>query len=381
MPIILSITALALAGCAGQSAYFKPDQTIASSARTIDGTQYVSLQKLCAFYGVNYKWDPYAATAKLEKGRNEIALRAGSAAILVNGAHKKMDRAAVLSAGEVYVPMSFVRNNFGSVAGGMADETKVKAAVTPSSTPVAPAAAVGYGETHNIRTVVIDAGHGGRDVGATGRRFRLREKNMNLSVAKKVGSILEKAGIRVIYTRKNDTFISLQRRADIANNAKADLFVSIHINASRSKSLSGFECYYLSEATDDNARALEAAENSSVAMNEKAQVVHSRQLDKTLWDLTLTENRMESSELAGYICDSIEASRAINVRGVRSARFYVLKHTRMPGVLVEVGYLSNRADEIKLKDPAFLDRMAELVAAGVINYKKEYERTEGFSHR
>jgi N-acetylmuramoyl-L-alanine amidase len=204
---------------------------------------------------------------------------------------------------------------------------------------------------------------------------------MTLSTAKSLGAMLEKSGMRVIYTRKNDTFISLPRRADIANNAKADLFISVHMNASRSASLNGFECYYLSEATDDNARALEAFEDSSIMTNQKAQAEHSKQLDKTLWDLTLTENRKESSELAHYICDSIEDARVIYTRGVRSARFYVLKHTQMPAVLIEFGYISNKADELKLKDPVFLKKMAELVAAGVTRYKSEYERTEGFSHK
>lgn len=365
---ILAVVAMTLAGCASQSAYFKPDPSVLAGSRTIEGTQYIPLAKLCSSYGVRYSWDSYITTARIEKGSSEIVLRSGSSTILVNGAHKKMDRPAALSSGEMYVPLSFVNKNFGQLVGERAAEE-------------APPEVVTRPRIYRIGTMVIDAGHGGKDPGATGRRTRLKEKSMTLSIAKKIGAILERSGLRVIYTRKDDTFIPLPKRADIANRAKADLFVSVHINASRSKSLSGFECYHLSEATDDNARALEAFEDSSLTMNEKAQVEHSRPLDKTLWDLTLTENRAESSELASYICDTVEAARISHVRGVRSARFYVLKHTLMPAVLVEIGYLSNRAEEAKLKDPAFLDRMAELVAAGVLKYKNEYERTEGFSHK
>ncbi|MCX5679288.1 MAG: N-acetylmuramoyl-L-alanine amidase [Candidatus Omnitrophica bacterium] len=366
---ILAFLAMALAGCASQRAYFKADPSVLAGARTIDGAQYIPLEKLCGSYDVRYKWDSYIGTAKIEKGVNEIVLRAGSGTILVNGAHKKMDRSAVLSSGQIYVPMSFVNKDFGSIVGVKTREVTALPEVIERP------------RIYRIRTVVIDAGHGGKDPGATGRRLRLREKQMTLAIAKKLGSILEGSGLRVIYTRKDDTFIPLPTRADIANRAKADLFVSVHINASRSKLLNGFECYHLSEATDDNARALEAFEDSSLSMNERATVEHSRQLDKTLWDLALTENREESSELASYVCDAIEGARTSCVRGVRSARFYVLKHTHMPAVLVEVGYLSNRTEEVKLQDPTFLDRIAESVAAGVLKYKNEYERTEGFSHR
>lgn len=362
---------MVLAGCAGQSEYFRPDPSVLSGAKTIGGAQYISLEKLCAAYDVRYKWDGYINTARMENGANEIVVRAGSGTILINGAHKKMDRPAVLSSGEMYVPVSFVNKNFGIMTGAKSAE----------KTPRPPEAVTEGPKAYRIRTVVVDAGHGGKDPGAIGRRSRLKEKNMTLSIAKKLGSILERSGLRVIYTRSNDTFIPLPKRTSIANNAKADLFVSVHINASRSRSLSGFECYHLSDATDDNARALEAFEDSSLTMNDKAEVEHSRQLDKTLWDLALTENREESSELASYICDAVEGARASRVRGVRSARFYVLKHTHMPAVLVEIGYLSNIAEEAKLKDPAFLDRMTELVAAGVLKYKSEYERTEGFSHK
>lgn len=358
-----------LTGCASQSAYFKLDPSLSSNVKMIDGAQYIPLEKLCAGYDVSYKWDGYINTAKIENKSNEIVLRAGSSTILVNGAHKKMDRPAVLSSGEIFVPMSFVNKNFGIMTGARAEEA------------VQPPPAIEGSKVYRIRTVVVDAGHGGKDPGAIGRRSRLKEKNMTLSMAKKLGSILERSGLRVIYTRKNDTFIPLPKRSEIANDAKADLFVSVHINASKSRSLKGFECYYLSDATDDNARALEAFEDSSLAMNKKAQVEHSRQLDKTLWDLALTENRTESSELAHYICDSIDGSGTASVRGVRTARFYVLKHTHIPAVLVEVGYLSNVSEEARLKDPKYLDRMTDLIAAGILKYKNEYERTEGFSHR
>ena len=295
-------------------------------------------------------------------------MRAGSERILVNGMERKLDHQVLVSGAVVYVPLSFARNNLGPMLG-------VRPAVVPvERVPAAPAP-----KRFTIKTIVLDTGHGGKDVGAMGKSRGTREKDTALTLSKKIKAILENAGIKVILTRSDDTFISLPKRVDITNSSGADLFVSVHINASRSKLLRGFECYYLSLATDDNARALEAFEDSSLKLGDTASLEHSQQLDKTLWDMTLTENRMESGELASYICESVEESLLIKNRGVRTARFYVLKHSRIPAVLVEGGYISNRYEELKLRDPKFIDRLAEAVARGILRYKERYEKTEGFT--
>ena len=226
---------------------------------------------------------------------------------------------------------------------------------------------------------MIDPGHGGRDAGALGRRYRLREKEAALSIARKVRTRLETAGLRVIMTRDDDRFIPLPQRVEIADKNGADLFVSVHINASKTKKLNGFECYFLSDATDDNAMALEAIENAYTRIGEGAQIEHSKPLDKTLWDMALTENRAESAALAGSICTAIDKSAVTKNRGIRSARFFVLKNNHIPSVLVEVGYISNRSDEKKIQDSEFHDKIADGVASGILEYKKEYERTQGFT--
>jgi N-acetylmuramoyl-L-alanine amidase len=333
-------------------------------SRSFDGVQYVPLVKVCDKYNLDCRWDDIIKKATIQKHQDRIVLRAGSDRILVNGEEKTLEKAAVLDSGALFVPVSFVNDNLAPVVAEAPAETAPQAEAPSRVT---------------IRTVVLDAGHGGHDVGAIGRKLRLYEKHITLSIAKRVRDILQESGMKVILTREGDRFIALSKRADIANDNKADLFVSIHINASRSRTLKGFECYFLSNATDDNARALEAFEDASLKLGEGASAQRSRQLDKTLWDMTLTENRRESSELAGYICNSVDKSYAMNTRGVRSARFYVLKHTRMPSVLVEAGYISNRYEEMKLKEPRFQDRIADAVAEGILRYKREYERTEGFT--
>ena len=143
--------------------------------------------------------------------------------------------------------------------------------------------------------------------------------------------------------------------------------------------MNGFECYYLSEATDDNARALEAFENATLDTDKGTVIEHSSNLDKTLWDMKLTENRRESAQLADDICDAVKNSLITRNRGVKTARFYVLKFTRIPSILIEVGYLSNKFEELKLKDSSYADRMADVIAKGVLTYRDKYERTEGFT--
>jgi len=360
------VCALLIAGCAAQGPYLKIDPSLNKEARVVNDVSYLPLSKLCDVYGIDCKWDSFMRTAVLVKN-GRIILRAGSDRILVNDSEKKLSNPVVFSNSAVYVPESFVRNTLVLIMSARpAEKVPARAERKPSG-------------KYSIRTIVLDAGHGGRDAGAVGRRLKLRERDLTLSMAKKIKSILEDNGIKVIMTRSDNTFIPLQERSRIANSSGADLFVSIHVNASRSRSLNGFECYYLSEATDDNARALEAFENATLKTDEGTVLQHSSTLDKTLWDMTLTENRRESAALAGSICKSIENSLITRNRGIKTARFYVLKYTRIPSVLVEAGYISNKFEELKFRDDSYADRMADVVARGILSYRDEYERTEGFT--
>ena len=360
---------LFIAGCASQGPYLKLDQSLKTDIRVYESVEYVPLIKLCEAYDIDWKWDNFVRTVTLTKN-GKIILRAGSDRILINGDEKKIGSPVVLNNGVVYVPVSFVRSGLGLIV-----EARPQAEKIYEKKPEEPRAPGRY----SIRSIVLDAGHGGKDPGAVGRRIGIKERDLTLSIAKKLRRILEDNGIRVIMTRDSDAFIPLPERVKIANASGADLFISIHINASRSRSMNGFECYYLSEATDDNARALEAFENATLKTDEGTIVEHTSSLDKTLWDMKLTENRRESAQLAGDICGSVQNSLITRNRGVKTARFYVIKFTRIPSVLVEIGYLSNKFEELKLKDDGYSDRMADVVAKGILAYKDKYEKTEGFT--
>lgn len=353
-----------IAGCATQAPHFRLDSSLKKEMMTFNGAEYLPAVKFCNTYNLDYKWDHIVNSATIRTKYDNIVLRAGSNVMLLNGSEKKLDRPVILAEGTVYVPVSFAKNIAGPII-GKAPAEKIEEPERPKRV--------------RIKTIVLDPGHGGNDVGAIGRRLGLKESEMALSLSRKIKNILEGNGINVIMTRDSDNFIPLSRRSEIANRASADLFVSVHINASRSRSMRGFECYFLSNNADDNARASQARDSGRLKTTEGAEVEHSYRLDKTLWDMKLSEDRRQSAELSSYICDSIKNNFTMGNRGIRSARFYVLKYTRIPAILVEAGYISNRYEEMKLKDPKFLDRVADAIAEGILKFKREYERTEGFS--
>ncbi len=367
--IFIFLAALFIAGCASQAPYLKFDPSLNTDIRVYENVQYVPLIRLCETYGIEWKWDSFIRTAVIKHKNGNIILRPGSDRILVNGEERKLGSPVLFNNGVVFVPVTFVKKDLGLIVAPRALAEKGFEKIPEVRVP----------GKYSIKAIVIDAGHGGKDPGAIGRRTGIRERDLTLSVAKKLKRVLEDNGIRVIMTRDSDEFISLPERVKMANSSGADLFVSIHINASRSRSMSGFECYYLSEATNDNARALEAFENATLKTDEGTVVEHSSDLDKTLWDMKLTENRRESAQLAGDICNAVDNSLVARNRGVKTARFYVVKFTRIPSVLVEVGYLSNKFEELKLKDDSYADRMADVIAKGILTYKNKYERTEGFT--
>ncbi len=356
-----------LTGCASSGHYLRLDPSLERDVRIFETSEYLPLVKICGHYNLKYTWDPFLKTAAIEKDNHSIALRAGSDRILVDGNEARLTRPVMLNSGDVYVPVTFVRNNLKAIV----TVEPVESFEEPRRAEISGKAA--------IKTIVIDAGHGGKDVGAIGRKIRLREKKMTLAISKNLKKILEGQGFRVIMTRGDDTFVPLSRRVQIANKNNADLFVSIHINASRTKTLTGFECYFLSNTADDVGRAVTASESAPPKVESGTVLRRTKALDRTLWDMVLSENRAQSADLARQICTSVDEILPIKNRGVRAARFYVLKLTRMPAVLVEMGYISNRYEEMKLKDTTFVEKLTNAVADGILAYKREYERTDGYT--
>ncbi|MCL1901841.1 MAG: N-acetylmuramoyl-L-alanine amidase, partial [Firmicutes bacterium] len=223
------------------------------------------------------------------------------------------------------------------------------------------------------RIIVVDAGHGGEDPGAVGPNGT-REKNINLSIAHELAKILRNdTDYEVIMTRGDDTFIPLVERTKIANDNKADLFVSIHCNANFNKSATGFEIYFLSEkATDEQSAATARLENSVIELEGKPSKKRSM-LQDMLWSMMVNEYINESSELGSFIAGETPGRLKIPNRGVRQANFYVLRGAQMPAVLVESAFISNYSDESKLNRKNFQVATADSIYEGI---KKYYARKD-----
>jgi N-acetylmuramoyl-L-alanine amidase len=218
-----------------------------------------------------------------------------------------------------------------------------------------------------IETICIDAGHGGEDLGAVGKS-KLLEKDVTLQISKKLKKLIEsKTGLRVIMTRDQDSEVSLNSRASIANNQQAQMFVSIHVNSSFRKSAYGSETYFVSlQATDPEALELARKENQNP--EDPGAAIKNDELKMILWNMAQTEYIKESSSLAEYIQFELNELLGTRNRGVKQAPFRVLMRTAMPAVLIETSFISNSAEEKKLQSEEFLDKIAFAIFNGISKF-------------
>ncbi|MGN6185897.1 MAG: N-acetylmuramoyl-L-alanine amidase [Thermoanaerobaculia bacterium] len=239
-------------------------------------------------------------------------------------------------------------------------------ALPPSGTPPR------LQEAPGIHTIVIDPGHGGKEVGAVGPAG-IYEKDITLAVSQKLAaSLAAKTGARVVLTREDDSIVSLDQRTAIANQYKADLFLSVHMNASVAPHAKGSETYYLSlEASDELAKKAAETENAAAASDPASD------LKLILWDLAQQAYIGESSRFAQAIQEEMSSATGVANRGVKQAPFKVLVGATMPAALVEVGFISNPEEEEKLQSAAFQSSIVDAITRAVVRYKSDYETRIG----
>lgn len=224
-----------------------------------------------------------------------------------------------------------------------------------------------------INTIVLDPGHGGKDPGAIGKKG-LKEKDVTLKIGKLLREKLAgKAANKVLMTRETDVYIPLEERTAIANSHDADLFVSIHVNASPRRAASGVETYILNISADEESKRVAARENATSRRSVG-------DLEFILNDLIKTAKTNDSARLAESVHEKLVVNLKANYRdiksnGVKGAPFYVLVGTKMPSILVEVSFISNPDEEKRLTDERYIKEIVEGIAAGLMHYIESINNT------
>ncbi len=221
-----------------------------------------------------------------------------------------------------------------------------------------------------LNRLVIDAGHGGFDNGAVGLN-NLKEKDVTLDIARRLKKLLdEKTKIKAFLSRTGDYYLPLSARTVIANQYRADLFISIHINASAKRSAGGTETFFCSEKASSKEAARLAARENAVAKDEDFfKPKDFVDIEEILFQFERKLYWEDSAKFAGYFQNNLKKQIAFRNRGVNSANFYVLRRAKMPAVLLELGFISNPEQEALLRKPEFRQELSEAVFTSLLNYQ------------
>jgi N-acetylmuramoyl-L-alanine amidase len=342
---------------------------------------------------------------RLQLGPFALSLTAGSSIAASAEDTFPMTAAAYRLGARLYVPKSVAsellpRASSGLIFDAARNELRRFALVTTAKAPqVAPPPSSARMPASNAvgtltepvrlsgrrRVVVVDAGHGGVDPGMSaslGDGRRLLEKQVTLAVARELRDALDRRGIAVVMTRTTDTLIALADRGHIANRAKGDLFLSVHVNAanprwSKPSTARGFETYFLAEAKTEDEKRVEAMENEVIKFETRADATRDDPLGFIIRDMAQNEHLRESSRLADLIQRGLKSVHPGPDRGVKQAGFRVLVTAFMPAVLIEIGYGTNPSDAGWMTAAARQREMAESIADAAVAYLAEYERKVG----
>ena len=228
-----------------------------------------------------------------------------------------------------------------------------------------------------IDTIVIDAGHGGKDPGAIGHNQK--EKDITLDIAKKLGNLIKRnLGLNVVYTRTEDDFVPLWKRTKIANSAEGKLFISIHVNSTaHSSSTRGYETYLLRPGKTDNAIEVVERENAVIDLEQAAhKYIDFTNENYIIASMAQNTFMKESEDLAALIQEHLKKTfkNKTKNRGVKQAGFHVLVGATMPNVLIEVGFLSNKQEAYNLSKSYYKRQIAESIFGAIVDFKIKYEK-------
>jgi N-acetylmuramoyl-L-alanine amidase len=406
-----------LADGAGDTALLKwtyrQDQVQVPVLQGLDHKAYLPLLETANFYGIQVDFDPLKRRVTLSKGRSKAKLVLSQELLLSGDPESPLPIDPVeMVQGQLAVPVGSAGDLVAAVlnlnvrylpeegtllAGGIQlEEIRreiLAQAAPPSPTPVSKPAPVtqasapspaptspvlapappigrkpGLNQIYQVRRIIIDAGHGGHDSGAKGRAFGTLEKQATLDIAAKITERLEKRGeMVVLMSRKNDRYVALKERTQFANRHGGDLFVSIHCNSNPNRKVAGTEIYYYNAQASNKLASLSA-------LRENAGEDYTPMI---LFDLNNRSYRRRSQYLAETMTESIHRKLKQHRRNPQRGPFYVLGAVEMPSILIETAFLSNKEEEVKLRDPYWRDQIAKAIAEGILDYRDFVERIDG----
>ncbi|MCF7867422.1 MAG: N-acetylmuramoyl-L-alanine amidase [Candidatus Cloacimonetes bacterium] len=332
----------------------------------IDGVPYFNVFEMNKTFKATVQEDILDSRLHMNLYNEQLIILLDSAYLQYKGEIYNFKYPLIQQDGKYYLPQRFLLELLPEILNDYISKTGDKlVAANPSD--------------NRLKTIVIDPGHGGKDPGAIGNSKKNYEKTLVLEISRKLQKKLrDNLNVDVILTRSKDEFVSLQQRTQFANSQAANLFISVHCNAHRSSEVSGIEVFYLSTAKTDEARAVEAMENQVVYDYEGGEEAVKKYDDLAfiLADMAQSEHLEESFQLGLKLQNNLISATGARNRGVKQANFYVLRGAFMPAVLLELGFLTNKKEERKLKDSSYQNKLVDALYQGIKDFKYQYDQMQ-----
>ncbi len=316
----------------------------------VSGKEQAYLQDICESNGIVWEWEQVSEVVTLKYRNTRAQAMIDSDVVLMGDEKISLSAPIRRTRGAVTVPGDFQWK--------VIDRLRQKTVAQKSD------------GIPKVRKIVLDAGHGGKDPGAIGRNGT-KEKGIVLDIAQRLKKILQERGMNVVMTRDSDEFIPLEGRTAIACRQNADLFVSIHANASPARSVYGVEVYSQKPLKKISRIALERKINEDLLFKNLAMRRDSSDVKKIVSDMLYGNKQAESKDLAENMAQKVSRQIKTKDLGAKTADFHVLRNTLIPAVLVEVGFLSNPKEEKLLNNSEYRQKIAQGVAEGIMDYVNE----------
>ena len=307
------------------------------------------LKDICAANDISWQWDPITQIADLDYKGARAKVLVGSNIVLVGRERVTLSAPVRVADSSVIAPPDF-RDKV---------VQRLRREATRADAP----------QITKFRKIIIDAGHGGKDPGAIGVDG-VQEKGIVLDISLRLGKILKERGHTVTMTRDTDEFITLEERTKITSRANADLFISVHANSSPARNVTGLEVYVAHDMSLKDRNEDQRRENQKLLFQRLSMAGDSQDVGTIVADMLYTYKQSEAIKFADYLAEATGLGIRAKNRGVKGSRFFVVRNTLIPAVLVEVGFLTNAKEARQLQDQTYRQQIASVLAESIMDYAR-----------